>query len=338
MQRVAVSSWALRGALAALAWLATDAAEARPRCPEGFWLSSGSCCAVGSEYVPAKNQCMPVRPERRCVAGHLDDCVSAARDLEQRGASSASYSAELYRYACEEGYAPGCRGLGSLYHRGLGLERDEARARVLYEESCDGGDAPGCTVLAKLLLDEGSDAMRADELLAQACHRGDADACDVFARRLSVNPGQLANSIVYLERACDGGVGRACRNLVELAREEQRVNPVREHRLLEQACRAGDAVGCTLLGDALREGSIVPQNLVVAALRYRAACDAGHGLGCMRLGELTFRGDGVTRDLAQAAELFAQACRAGEPLACERAAAMQSERAAKPARSLSRVP
>jgi TPR repeat protein len=328
----------MRGALAALAWLATEAAEARPRCPEGMWLSGGSCCAVGSEYVPAKNQCMPVRAERRCVAGHLDDCVSAARELEQRGASSASYSAELYRYACEEGYAPACRGLGSLYHRGLGLDRDEARARVLYEESCDGGDAPGCTVLAKLLLEEGSDAMRADELLAQACHRGDADACDVFARRLSANPAQLAQSIAYLERACDGGIGRACRNLVEIAHQQQYVEPVREQRLLELACRASDPVGCTLLGDALREGNIVPKNLVLAALRYRSACEAGHGLGCMRLGELTSRGDGVTRDLTQAAELFGRACLAGEPLACERAAAMQSERSVKPARSVSRAP
>jgi hypothetical protein len=58
----------------------------------------------------------------------------------------------------------------------------------------------------------------------------------------------------------------------------------------------------------------------------------------MRLGELTSRGDGVTRDLALAADLFGQACRAGEPLACERATAVQTERAAKPARSVSRAP
>jgi len=220
---------------------------------------------------------MPVRAERRCVAGHLDDCVAAGRDLETRGASGASYSAELYRYACEEGYAPACRGLASLYYRGLGLERDEARGRVLYEESCDGGDAVGCTVLAKLLLEEGQDTFRALDLLTQACHRGDLDACEFYGRRISGDPEHFAESAHYLERACEGGRGNSCRNLVELERRHQSLAPEREHALLELACKASDGEACMQLGDALK------RDPVRAAELFGKACGAGVTRACERI-------------------------------------------------------
>src|SRR5690349_5944502 len=101
----APASWVLTAATLSLGLSVAQTARAVPHCPTGMWLAQGSCCEVGSEYVPSKNRCMPVRAERRCVAGHLDECVAAGRDLETQGTSGASYSAELYRYACEEGYA-----------------------------------------------------------------------------------------------------------------------------------------------------------------------------------------------------------------------------------------
>jgi TPR repeat protein len=297
-----------------------------------MWSSQGSCCPVGSDYVASKNQCLPARAERRCVAGHLDACVTAGEDLEARGgAEGPGYSAELYRYACEEGYAPGCRHLGTLYYKGLGLKADAARGQVLYEESCDGGDAVACTLLAKVLLRDGrdpSDVERANELLTQACHRGDADACDFYGRRMAEDPTQLAQSADYLERACEAGRGPACRRLVELERQRHVLEPERESALLERACAAADGEACMLLGDALRHGSRAPRDDVQAAMRYRTACEAGHAPSCMRLAELTISGEGVARDLARAAELFGKACGAGVDLACERGSALPPTRAA----------
>lgn len=310
---------------AGLAWFAGGTAHASPRCPEGTWGSEGTCCDVGTEYVPAKNRCLPVRPERRCVDGHFDDCMTAGRALEQRNESSASYAAELYRYACEEGYAAACRGLASLYQRGLGIARDEARARILYEESCAGGYAPACTTLAKLLLDEGRDGARATELLTLACHRGDFSACDLHGERLSTDPDQMEHGAHYLERACSGGVGSACRKLVQLERAQQSLMPDRERELLERACSARDAAGCTALGDLLRAASDAQALSPQAVKRYRAACEGGHAAGCTRLAELTFAGDGVKRDPARALELFRRACKDGEAVACERVAALRGE-------------
>lgn len=299
----------------------------------GMSLSEGSCCDVGNEYVPAKNQCLPVRPERRCVAGHLDDCVIAGRDLEQRGTAGASYAAELYRYACEEGFAPGCRGLGSLYMRGVGLERDEARGRVLYEEACDHGDAVGCTQLAKMMLEKGEDPARVSDLLTQACHRGDVSACDFYGRRMSQDPARFSESARYLGLACEGGTARACRSLMELEQRHQTLDAERESALLERACRASDGEACVLLGDALRRVDQGARDEAQMAVRYGTACDGGHVVSCLRLGELTILGEGVARDPVRAAELFGKACGAGLTMACE----YMSGAPAEPKRSASRT-
>jgi len=307
----------------ALALTATKA-EAHGSCPDGMWASRGSCCELGSEYVASKNQCMPVRPERRCVEGHLDDCVVAGRQLETRGSIGAGYAAELYKYACDEGHAPACRGLGRLTERGEGIERNEARGRELYEQACEGGDAPACTVLAEKMMGEES-KQRALSLFAQACHRGDPVACGEYGVQLARRPEQIKQSGLYFERACVGGVGSACRALLERERESRSIEPARVRELLDRGCRASDADSCVQLGDAFHGGILLPQSSAQAALRYRSACDVGSASGCLRLAELTAAGDGVTRDLGRASELYTRVCQAGVHMACERATAVGAE-------------
>jgi uncharacterized protein len=330
--QVRVAGRALQAALCAGALGVASVALAGSSCPEGMWSSNASCCELGSEYVASKNQCLPVRPERRCVEGHLDDCVVAGRQLEQRGTIGAGYAAELYRYACDEGHAPACRGLGGLHERGLGVERNEARGRALYEQACEGGDAPACTTLAERMIDDETKSSRALALFAQACHRGDPHACGEYGEQLAQRPEQEAQSAIYFERACVGGVGSACRTLLVRERDARMhgprtgsIEPARERELLERGCRASDAESCVQLGDALRSGSLVPQSSTQAAQRYRAACEVGNLLGCVRLAELTARGDGVTRDLGRASELYTRACGAGVELACARAETLAAE-------------
>jgi TPR repeat protein len=295
-------------------------------CPVGMQASRGSCCEVGSEYIPSKNECMIVRPERRCLAGHLDDCVQAGRELENEGGMGANYASELYRFACEEGHAPGCRGLGAMYRVGKGVDKDEARGRELYDQACSMGDAPACTQVAHWMLSEhGENSADAVALLVQACHRGDAQACADYAVQLAGDPSKHELEVSYLAQACDGGVGAACRSLLERERATTQVKPGRELELLSRACSNSDAEGCLALGDAFRDGLIAPQSSVAAAQRYRLACDAGHLTGCMRLADLTAEGDGVSRDLPRAAQLYGQLCGEGVQLACERKTMVDAE-------------
>jgi TPR repeat protein len=321
-----VVRWALFLAPIASGALVPGAADAAGKCPVGMQASQNTCCDVGREYIANRNECMRVRPERRCLAGHLDDCVQAGKELENEGGMGANYAAELYRFACEEGHAPACRGLGAMYRVGKGVDKDEARGRELYEQACAQGDAPACTQVAHFMLDDpNGNAVAAQELYLQACHRGDATACAEYAASLSRNPVASANESSYLELACDGGYGRACRTLLDHERQNRIVQPERERELLERACRASDAEGCLRLGDAYHDGLIAPQSSVDAAKRYRLACEGGAVQGCMRLAELTVEGDGVRRDLRKAAELYGQVCGVGVKLACERKTWVETE-------------
>lgn len=235
------------------AQLSSPQALAKEHCPFGTWLSGDTCCEPGSEYVASRNQCMPARPERRCAQGHLDDCVAAARNLEQHGKVGEGYAVELYRFACEEGHAPGCRGLAQLYDEGRGVEKDSHRAMTLWEDACAQGDAPSCTILAHLLMKQGSVDTRVLTLLAMGCHRGDAAACSEYAANISAQPSAQKSTVVaYLERACSGGVSSACRALIASERSEKALSPARERELLNRACEAKDAEACTLLGQLSR--------------------------------------------------------------------------------------
>jgi len=246
--------------------LSAGVCQAKEHCPVGMWASADSCCEPGTEYVASKKQCLTVRPERRCAQGHLDDCVAAARGLETQGSAGESYAVELYRYACEEGHAPGCRGLAQLYHEGRGVERDQRRAQTLWEDACAQGDAPSCTTLAHLVAKQGAADPRVLTLLAMGCHRGDPTACGEYATSMSNHPStpaQKSTVASYLERACKGGVGRACRTLLDSERSEKEITPARERELLDRACEGHDAEACTKLGhaagySAVRRGEPIP--------------------------------------------------------------------------------
>lgn len=236
--------------------LSQASVSAKEHCPNGMWASGASCCEPGTEYVSSKNQCLVVRPERRCAQGHLDDCVTAARSLEQHGTAGEGYAVELYRYACEEGHAPGCRGLAQLYFDGRGIERDTRRASTLWEDACAQGDAPSCTTLAHMFVKQGVTDARVLTLLAMGCHRGDPDACSDYATTMSSSstPSASQKSTVasYLERACSGGVGHACRTLLDSERHDHDkvLSPARERDLLNRACQGNDDEACSLLGIA----------------------------------------------------------------------------------------
>jgi hypothetical protein len=251
------SVWGLRSALfgaVVISAFSADPVSARESCPAGMWPSDGTCCEPGSEYVASKNQCLPVRPERRCAQGHLDDCVVAARSLEQQGDVGEGYAVELYRFACEEGHAPACRGLAHLYDEGRGVARDSSRAMQLWEDACAQGDAPACTILAHLFAKQDKADTRVLTLLAMGCHRGDALACSDYAANISSSPGHESTVSSYLERACNGGVGRACRSLLVSERNDKVLSPARERDLLDRACRAKDDEACSQLSHALANG------------------------------------------------------------------------------------
>jgi len=70
--------------------------------------------------------------------------------------------------------------LGTLYERGQGLTKDDARAAQLYERACDAGSGTGCGFLGDMYLKGRGvkkDKSRATVLWRKACQLGWAQAC-----------------------------------------------------------------------------------------------------------------------------------------------------------------
>lgn len=87
---------------------------------------------------------------------------------------------ELYEEACKRRHLGACGNLATLLVAGRGGERDAARAALIYTQLCDGGVVEGCGNLA-VLVESGTgverDVDRARGLYDKACASGVGDAC-----------------------------------------------------------------------------------------------------------------------------------------------------------------
>ena len=71
----------------------------------------------------------------------------ANRQLEQYSSANSDY-----RKAIELGNTTGYFGLGGLYDLGLGVPKDERRAKEIYKEGCDLGNTQSCAFLISIEL------------------------------------------------------------------------------------------------------------------------------------------------------------------------------------------
>lgn len=69
---------------------------------------------------------------------------------EMKSASDCPVAVSLYAKSCDLGFAQGCHLLGSMYHRGAGVDRDDVRAEALFRRACHAGDAVGCEELENM--------------------------------------------------------------------------------------------------------------------------------------------------------------------------------------------
>ena len=86
--------------------------------------------------------------------------------------------------------------------------------------------------------------------------------------------------------------------------------------LAQNACRPGDAAGCTLLGTLLEAGAGVPRDLREASRVYARGCADGQVESCQFLGGMLLTGRGIPRDSKVAASALTRACRGGAHKAC----------------------
>ncbi|MFL5319191.1 MAG: tetratricopeptide repeat protein [Myxococcaceae bacterium] len=122
--------------------------------------------------------------------------------------------------------------------------------------------------------------------------------------------------------ACDKGDREKCVALGEAYRDGALVptSPEYAAALFQYACDGKEAIGCATLGTLYRKGLGVKADPKKAALLTELACTMGHALSCSNAGYLYERGEGVTRDAKKAYELYMKGCNLGEKTGCENAA------------------
>jgi TPR repeat protein len=146
---------------------------------------------------------------------------------------------ELFKEACDTGYAPGCEHLGERIARGEGGERDWGAGLAMVADGCQRAHDRRCKALSELK-QHPPDWQCATE---DECHEHCAEQLWPACRR-----------VVELDIASNGGDDM-------------------DLQLLEQACSGGDAVGCRMRGDVSTAfGDALPWYQRGCRLRNASAC------------------------------------------------------------------
>lgn len=87
----------------------------------------------------------------------------------------------------------------------------------------------------------------------------------------------------------------------------------------KKSCSAKDRTACVPLGEAYRDGVLVPASPEYAVQLFQFACDGKVALGCATLGSVYRKGLGVGEDRKKGAELTLKACELGHALSCSNA-------------------
>jgi hypothetical protein len=235
----------------------------------------------------------------------------------------------LHEKACLQGLAMSCHQVGAMYCEGVGTAVDIPRCKDRLVRACVEGSTEGCASCSHLAAavyngDPATAALppsAAHELFALACERGHAGAC---ANRgiILAEQGELDKAQVLLLDACQAGAEIGCDTLAGLYLLDQLegLAPAALTQQLQARCHRDDALGCTLIGAMLAEGSGVPVNHAKAALFLEHACELGRSDACFNLG-FYLGGDGVMpKDEARSQAFYSRACELGDSDACAQAA------------------
>ena len=113
-----------------------------------------ACSHLGYMYensigVPENSAKRQVFYSKGCDGGDGFACMKLGieRDVScsvMKSASDCPVAVSLYAKSCDLGYAQGCQLLGTMYHRGAGVDRDDVRAEALFRRACNAGDEVAC--------------------------------------------------------------------------------------------------------------------------------------------------------------------------------------------------
>jgi hypothetical protein len=254
------------------------------RCDAGAGMACGNLASLlhGGAGGTARVAEAPALLEKGCAAGWLLACGDLGYTLVHGDEVPADLERgyRFTRQACDGGYAPSCGESAELLVSGAGVAADAATARTLFDRACTGQSWRYCTELGGAYEQGVGGAVelpKAEDTYVLACTHGEAQAC-----------GRLPWVV-----EAEGDLERA-------------------FRLSEELCGQGIAPACVWSGTASRKGRGTVVDPKAAERRYDQACDAGEALGCAGLGALYLEA-GRT---AKANAALKKACGMGLEVAC----------------------
>ena len=151
---------------------------------------------------------------RACDLGLPYGCMSLSSLVSTDGSGVLSVP-------CQHGDGVSCSTLGTLYLRGQGMARDQARALDLFRKSCAAGWPRGCGLLGEsYLFGQGAsiNLTTARETLEKACALDDPPSCFNTGLMYRQGAGGAKDELLAekrLEQSCAGGFRLACQALRE---------------------------------------------------------------------------------------------------------------------------
>ena len=100
------------------------------------------------------------------------------------GEIQANTLVDIYKKACDGGFAIGCADLGVMYEYGQGVKQNYFTAADLHKKACDGESATGCYNLGnKYIKGQGvrQSNQKALELFGKSCDMRNQNGCDAYA-------------------------------------------------------------------------------------------------------------------------------------------------------------
>lgn len=220
----------------------------------------------------------------------------------------------FYDQGCNLGSLRACDGLGYAYETGFGVYRNPTRAISLYRQACDGAEFGGCINLGFLYLGE-HDSRKAVELFELACNGGLQRGCQALGFQLLDGEGftkDVGRAGVLFRKGCNDGDMASCTALGYLYDTRVDNDTAQIIELLRKECDNGGAVACDNLGRRRTDGKGIKLDLEAAVVLFEQACKAGNSIGCFDLAnQLVTGGDGLTKDLKRAEDLYSYACYEG---------------------------
>ena len=183
--------------------------------------------------------------------------------LKSRGGLIPADALAYFSQASQAGRTDARRAIGEMYQKGIGIAKDDEKAKVWLRQSADAGDISGARKMGDSLIE--TDPKAALQWYEKAADAGDADAAYIaavmYAENLEIRPnGRKAAMLMRQAAQADIAGAQADYGLLVYQGAGVERNIDEAATWFKRSAQGGDSEGQFLYAFTLAKGEGVPQN------------------------------------------------------------------------------